>query len=55
MPEFVPEIPLVKLAFANNAFRYYANEDGASLLYVAHPPFGRPTYRFELNKWVYVD
>lgn len=54
-PDFIPEVPLAKYTLLFNNFRYIAIKGRHSLFWVDVPPFGRPTYRFEENKWDYID
>ena len=55
VPDFIPEVPLAKYTLMFNDFHYISREGWHGHLWVSIPPFGRPTYRFEENKWDYID
>ena len=55
VPDFISEIPVAKYTLNSNRFFYISSKDSHSLFYMAMPPFGRPTYSFEKQKWVYID
>jgi len=52
VPEFIDHIPRAKYTLMLSDFRY---TPPCCLYYVALPPFGRPTYNFESDKWGYID
>lgn len=54
-PEFIDRVPIAKYTFWG--FFWYAKYecDRAVLFYVKVPPFGRPTYSFERDEWIYLD
>ncbi len=55
VPELIADIPVAKYAFISSKFYYYASPGSHVLLYMKLPPFGRPTYNFEKQKWGYLD
>jgi hypothetical protein len=55
VPGFIKQIPAAKYTFGQSAFTYVATADYHGLSYVAIPPFGRPTYSFEKDRWGYRD
>ena len=55
VPNFIDDIPVAKYTLNSNRFYYTSSKDSHSLFYVAMPPFGRPTYFFEKQKWTYTD
>lgn len=55
VPAFLPDVPDAKFGFGFNKFYYYAHANGASLMYVVYPPFGRQTYDFETKSYGYLD
>lgn len=55
VPEFIERVPLAKYTLAFNQFFYINLEGRASLFYMALPPFGRPTYSFADDSWIYLD
>lgn len=55
VPAYIPDVPNAKYALTSNKFWYYNDQGNASLFYVAHPPFGRPTYSFNRHSWGYID
>lgn len=55
VPEFIPNVPLAKFTLTWNEFRYVPFEGQHGLMWVALPPFGRPSYDFEEDRWGYVD
>lgn len=55
VPDFINEIPVAKYTLNSNRFFYTASKGSHSLFYMAMPPYGRPTYSFEKQKWAYVD
>ena len=55
VPDFINEIPVAKYTLNSNRFYYMSSKHSHSLFYMAIPPFGRPTYIFEEQKWSYVD
>jgi hypothetical protein len=54
-PDFIKKIPVAKYTLMSNQFFYMASKDSHLLFYMAIPPFGRPTYNFEKQKWIYLD
>ena len=55
VPDFISEIPVAKYTLNSNRFFYISSKDSHLLFYMAMPPFGRPTYSFEKQKWTYID
>jgi hypothetical protein len=55
VPDFINEVPVAKYALMSNRFFYITSKDSHLLFYMAMPPFGRPTYNFERQKWTYID
>jgi hypothetical protein len=55
VPEFIKRVPLAKYTLGFNSFEYIQNQTDPLLLYVATPPFGRPTYSFARRTWAYID
>jgi hypothetical protein len=55
VPEFIPEVPLAKFALMYNRFYYIPSEGHHILMWIALPPFGRPQYFFEEDRWGYLD
>jgi len=55
VPEFMETIPLAKYTLTSNRFGYIAAKDNHLLYYIAIPPFGRATYRFENQQWGLID
>lgn len=55
VPAYLPSVPSAKYTFVFNDFRYLSSADGAMLMYVALPPFGRPVYNFKTQRWGYLD
>ena len=55
IPEYIDSVPLAKYTLMSNRFRYVDLDGEPFLFYVALPPFGRPTYNFTRQKWVYID
>lgn len=57
VPEFIPGVPRAK--YVTNPvvaqFSYSAHGGKHRLMWVAFPPFGRPYYVFEENRWGYLD
>jgi hypothetical protein len=55
VPDFINKVPLSKYTFGSNRFMYLASKEAHLLFYTAMPPFGRPTYNFEKQRWSYTD
>ncbi len=55
VPDFIPSVPLAKYTLGFNTFMYMARPGHHSLMWVALPPFGRPYYAFEDNRWSILD
>lgn len=55
VPSYIDEVPAAKYTLAFDRFWYYADDENATLLYVAFPPFGRPTYSFARGEWRSLD
>jgi len=57
VPEFVPKVPKAKYVLGEfGNFRYFSyKKDPPILFYYYLPPFGRPTYNFQKEKWTYLD
>lgn len=51
VPEFLPELPVVRYSIPSRAFEYRHATKGPQLQYAAAPPFTRPTYDFASGKW----
>jgi hypothetical protein len=54
-PEYLESVPRAKYTVFFHDFIYFASAGDATLMFVALPPFGRPTYRFVSGKWGYLD
>ncbi len=57
VPDFIPSVPLAKYTLMPpfNTFMYTARPGHHALMWVALPPFGRPYYVFEDNRWGFLD
>src|SRR6266545_469978 len=57
VPDFIPSVPLAKYTLMPpfNMFMYMVRPGKHSLMWVAFPPFGRPYYVFEDNRWGSLD
>jgi len=55
VPHFIKKIPVAKYTLTSNRFFYITSKDSHLLFYMAMPPFGRPTYSFEKQKWTDID
>lgn len=55
VPEYIDHVPTAKYTLFFASFFYLSGHEFHSLFYVAMPPFGRPTYNFERDKWGYMD
>lgn len=55
IPKYLDTVPGAKPIFIFGRFYYNNHEGSPSLFYIALPPFGRPTYLFRKNEWIYVD
>jgi hypothetical protein len=55
VPDFIDEIPVAKSTLGSNRFFYITSKDSHFLSYTAMPPFGKPRYSFEKQKWAYTD
>ena len=55
VPEFAQRIPRAKYTLLFSFFWYGTDEGNAILFYVAVPPFGRRTYSFARDQWIYLD
>jgi len=55
VPGFIDRVPAAKYTFWLNSFTYLASPEHHSLSYVGLPPFGRPIYNFERDRWGYLD
>ncbi len=55
VPRYVAQIPSAKYTLAFNQFRYVNSERGAYLEYTKMPPFGRTSFSFNTDQWLYID
>ena len=55
VPDFIDRIPIAKYAYATGQFHYASRKDSHLLWYVSFPPFGKRVYRFETEKWGFLD
>lgn len=55
VPDFIDHVPNAKYTLGDTRFSYISEPGSHHLFYVAIPPFGRPTYSFEKDKWGYLD
>ena len=55
VPDFIGHVPTAKYTLGFASFYYVSGPEYHSLSYVALPPFGRPTYSFERNRWGFLD
>ena len=55
VPGFLDSVPNAKYTFGHAAFDYVAADENAALMYVAFPPFYRPTYQFKSGRWEILD
>jgi hypothetical protein len=63
VPEFLFSVPVAKYSLLYNDFKYWRKDykideqlhEVATLLYVTLPPFGRPVFYFEEDRWGYID
>ncbi|MBI4938314.1 MAG: hypothetical protein HY846_08900 [Nitrosomonadales bacterium] len=55
VPVFIDHIPDAKYTLIFSSFKYISGPEFHSIFYIALPPFGRPTYYFEGDKWGYLD
>ena len=57
VPNFIPSVPLAKYTLMPpfNMFIYMARPGQHSLMWTVFPPFGRPYYVFEDNRWGSLD
>jgi hypothetical protein len=55
VPDFINEIPDAKYTLNSNRFFYISSKGSHSLFYMKLPPYGRPTYCFEKQKWAHID
>ena len=55
VPDFISKVPVAKYAHMSKRFYYIKSEESHQLFYMAMPPFGRPTYNFERQEWLYID
>jgi hypothetical protein len=55
VPGFLDRVPNAKYTFGHAAFDYIAADENAALMYVAFPPFYRPTYQFKSGRWEILD
>ena len=53
VPKYISSVPNAKFSLVFNKF-YYSSEH-PFLMYVSLPPFTRPTYLFDKEKWQVVD
>lgn len=57
VPGYMPVVPRAKYTLMFNEFDYHYDPTARRgfLMYVALPPFGRPTYRLDTDTWEYLD
>ena len=55
VPEFLPRIPVAKVALTFNKFEYFSRGGPTSLMWYSLPPFGRRDYVFEKDRWETLD
>lgn len=57
VPRYMPVVPRAKYTFSFNEFDYHYDprDHRGYLMYVALPPFGRPTYWLGRDAWGYLD
>jgi hypothetical protein len=57
VPDLIRSVPLAKYTLIPpfNRFMYTARSGHHSLMWVALPPFGRPSCVFEDNRWGFLD
>lgn len=57
VPGHLPAVPRAKytVGFATFHYHYDPKSHEGFLMYVAIPPFGRPTYSLTTGKWGYID
>lgn len=54
-PNFIDHIPLAKYTIAFNDFKFSSAKDHVRLWYFEFPPFGRPAFNFNGDRWEYLD
>jgi hypothetical protein len=55
VPAFIDHVPRAKYTLAFDSFQYRSGPQFHTLNYTSLPPFGRPTYVFERDKWGFID
>jgi hypothetical protein len=55
VPRYIESVPRAKYAILFGDFRYRASAGATWLEYTSLPPFGRPVYNFEKQRWNYLD
>ena len=55
VPDFIDHVPTAKYTLGDTKFYYFSEPESHHLFYIAMPPFGRPTYSFEKDKWGSLD
>ena len=55
VPDHADRVPVAKYTLMFNRFWYSTSSQGTILYYMDLPPFGRPTYSFTRNEWVYLN
>ena len=55
VPDFIGRVPVAKYTLISGPFQYVSRPGYHSLHYVEFPPFGRPVYHFEQDKWGDLD
>ena len=55
VPRYLEAVPRAKFCLVFGEFMYLTSNEQHTLIWVAIPPFGRPTYNFEQRKWGYLD
>lgn len=56
VPRYIESVPRAKYTAIFGDFRYYvAPSQAPRLEYTSLPPFGRPVYNFEKQRWNYLD
>jgi hypothetical protein len=55
VPRYIEQIPSAKYTLMFNQFGYVNSERGAYLEYTEVPPFGRVSFSFNKDQWLYID
>lgn len=54
VPEYYSKVPRAKLGVWGQ-YTYLAIDGKHSIMYISMPPFGRPCFKLEENKWGFLD